>query len=209
MSFNSSWYGIKSPTGTRKYREAEPSLSGSLLEKLWTCRLFLCIFMRFSAELFSVKIQILETCFNSNLDGVLLVILALFFTSVVTHYRGNAEVVCVWERTQNVEELNKRRLGCRAGTKWRKRRRRFQPVCPLIIVGNVRSRAWTFTCVTCIHGDLWGCQPHLSLLHINFLNVCQLILFCFIYDNYIFLISLQRLIIILLSWIENKPRLTR
>jgi len=34
--------------------------------------------------------------------------------------------------------LKRRRPGCRAGTKWRKRRK-FKPFLPLIIRGNVRS----------------------------------------------------------------------
>jgi len=34
--------------------------------------------------------------------------------------------------------LKRRHLGCRAATKWRKRRK-FRPFLPLIIRGNVRS----------------------------------------------------------------------
>jgi len=44
-----------------------------------------------------------------------------------------------WNKTPNQDELKRRRLGCRSVTRWRKRRRKFNPFLSLIIIGNVRS----------------------------------------------------------------------
>jgi len=46
-------------------------------------------------------------------------------------------------RRPNQDELKRRRRGYRAGTKGRKRRRKFKPFLPLIILGNVRLLADT------------------------------------------------------------------
>jgi len=50
-----------------------------------------------------------------------------------------AQLCWVWNKTPNQDELKRRCLGCRAGTKWSIRRRKFEPLLPLIIMGNVRS----------------------------------------------------------------------
>ena len=42
-------------------------------------------------------------------------------------------------RPEVPKELRRRRQGCRAGAKWRAKRRRHRPAVPVIVMGNVRS----------------------------------------------------------------------
>ena len=74
-----------------------------------------------------------------------------YSTSVIMRNHRNRTVVNLLEQLTEVFKAqvmpwNKRQIkmswrrGCRAGTQWRKRKRKFKPFLPLIIMGNVRSR---------------------------------------------------------------------
>ena len=46
-----------------------------------------------------------------------------------------------WETPTAPQELRRRRRGCRAGVKWRRKSRKFEPWIPAVITGNARSLA--------------------------------------------------------------------
>ena len=112
---------------------------------------FLCIFFRFSNDLFSVKTKISETfrCCAANSNSChsgnfwhLLGFITMATGKLLTCWSSltwlsNVQVI-PGIRPQNQGDLKRRHLAYRAGTKWR---HRVKPFLPLIIMGSVRSQA--------------------------------------------------------------------